>query len=326
MTRFFLIIMVLVAIPAGCQAYTLDEIIDALAGGNVVYELDDIVYAPAAFRPDNAPTCQGHVCYWGDILGYRNMVRVGDTFYISGLPEDSIIVMSGATHDIKGPEWLDYTVDKLETSIASINTTDRVTTVTFKVYLQYHHSQLVCIGEKCHVRKTYYEEEYYFTDTDCNTPLQYPSQGTYNASVRFYNNSIKPKTLIALDLAGLDTKVEYRYFDEKVTFRSHVYTVETSDKGVPYGNLTAWARWDPVARGQSILYYYNAAWIPGNGFDPAGLNVNVSNPYNSTSAALNIIEYGDIKPDFPVFSIISVLLPVFFIAAVTVKITRYYRR
>ncbi len=285
-----------------------------------VYELDDIRYVPSTYLPNQTITCVGYVCYWCDIVGYEHSIKIDNQFYVNGSVPDSIIVMYDVYDTV---DMWDWGVESLDMSIISIETNGTITTVTASVYIKYYESKKVCVntwqGQVCHVVKTYYEDEYIIYEYDYNTPKQYPSIESTTIEVRYYNNSIKPKALALNNLGNLNTKIEYQYYNESLIYRRYIYLINYTDKNVPYGEFATINQWDPAPDNTKILPFNDVAWMPGI-FSPTELNIDVSNPYTSIPAAINVTEYGEIEPKFPIFKMIGILLPLLFIGYFITKL------
>jgi hypothetical protein len=292
------------------------DILDIFTG-STVYELDNVAYVENTFRPDTTQTAAGHITFWGDIVGYKNMVRVGNQDYICGPVDESVIYLYGVDHDIKGKRWFNYNVDYLR-STPTIEYNSTHVTVSIAVDLKYHHSKLTQLpnGRK-KIKKTFYTEQHTFSLVD-TLPAQYPAGDNVTVELHYYNNSIQPKTISGINPSDLYQKIEFKYKNESLTYRNFRYQLEYNDKLVPFCNATQHNAFD--ANNNKHIYAFNdAVWIPGQ-LNLSDLQVIAYTPYNSTDADINVTEHTDLENKIPLITILSVLLPIFCIVVIAKKV------
>lgn len=307
--RYSVLIMVLVFLPAVAG----ESILDIFIPKSQVFDLQDIQNITAGYKQNTKTIQKSHIVVSGDIVGYKNMIKKDEIFYVPEPLEDNVIFVCDINHIIKGKQYWNYNVDRLSSKKEYI-VTDSVFKVILTVELKYHKSKRINVNGKPRNKKTYYREVEKFEFIDSNPPAEYPRPQNNTVELLYYNNTIQPKTISRPNLLWPYTKIEYRYKNESILYRDYIYKVEYTEKNVPYGNLTLFKKWD-YADNEKIYSFNDVAWIPGH-LDKSNLSVIMNTPYNSTPAKINITEYPDITQDFPIWHILATILPIFCIALI----------
>ena len=268
------------------------QLFDFLSDRPYVIDIHDLPNLEYMYDPNTVWQQSGHVNAWVDIIGYEDMIFENETFYI--LENDSAIVKFGYDHTIRGQNWWNYNVDELKGKLVSVEFEDGKVTATIEVYLKYHHSKLVTFGDppKKKIKKTYYDETHIFTVTDANPPKLYPEPDLTNifAHAIFYNNSVSPKTVVAVDTIPHISGIEYKYDGETATYYPTVYVVMYTDKGCPYGTVISANIWRQNNENKAVFHVHDVVLVKAGQVDFDLLNVSVLKPRGKQQVAINTTE------------------------------------
>ncbi len=255
--RIFIFFLLLLANPSA-SAY--DGIFSVLDESYV----DNVSALPLAanLKPDETLTpgndwfedhCTGDtqnncVFGWFDIVGFRDTVRHGDAYFIKGDPADSSIILYKTYVRINGrylfKDWI-YDLQKYETNgnfCARLTATAVLYQIDSSGYISYDYPSQTF--QKC-----------------IPVPKQYPELHEPTVIITQYNNSLYENIGIKI-LGDNYTKITINYKDKHAERTFHVLHVETNEKGIVYGNLTALDQWK--IEGTGISRYYNEILQDGN--------------------------------------------------------------
>lgn len=210
-------------------------------------------------------TIRGYV----DIVGFRNLSRDGENYFILGDPASLAIVAGDATGNPPG------IFDSLDKSF-SLTQSGKNLIASLTVVLKWH--TIACDDKGCFVNGR-------FTDTaafqDIEViPNQFDNAISPRVDITEYNNTIEPKILINInDING--NGISLNCGNKSLTHNSKSYHVEKTEKGIYYANTSDLEAWD--IQGQGIARFGNSIIINTNisSFDYSKLNITISNLYGS---------------------------------------------
>lgn len=211
---------------------------------------------------------QGHISAWIDIVGFRNLSREGDIYYILGDPSNLAIVQYDAKADPPG------TLDSLDKSL-SVYQSGNSTIASLHVVLKYH--TITCDKQGCYISGRYTEEKD-FTDTELS-PLIYPALKNGSVNVTEYNNTINPHAAIGLNLPGELSKVTFTYGNESLSHNFRQGHVEQTEKGIYFLNLSVVDFWTDNT--YSLQHFNEWVLINSSKPDYSQLSIEISNPYDT---------------------------------------------
>lgn len=270
----FLILFLLIPIVSG---YTgLFSILDEKYSDNI----SDLPYS--AGSPTISWQEQGHIRAWVNIVGFKNITRIDGIDYINGKPESLALVQYGVSVSHPGIR------DSLDKSL-SVNQSGNNTIASLHVVLKYH--TINCDDTGCWISGRFTEKRD-FTDSELS-PLIYPSLQSGSANITEYNNSINPKTAIALNLPGNISKATFSYGSDSLTHYFRQGHVEQTVKGVYFLNLSERDFW---TANTEFLQHLNTWVIIPNSSQPdySKLSIEISNSYETrtiTNYSLERITY-----------------------------------
>ena len=223
-----------------------------------------------------------------DIVGWENMSRIDGIDYISGDPENLVIVAVHTEEYLSGSKarWNDN-VDWIKEDIR-ISVEDGNITAHVNLSMLWHHSKKRTNGPG--TKKTYYMDYITGRITDSET---IPKQYVYSAQnideikalITFYNNSINPKSVIFIpEKLGLYS-IDYTYNNESVHENLMKGCVEKNSKGIEFVNFSGGHGWtDPEG---NMSHIGACAVVKGGNFSLDNLSIVAHTPYTS----LNVSNY-----------------------------------
>ncbi len=174
--------------------------------------------------------CEGNsqtdcVFGWLDVLGFKNMARIGDTYYIQGKPEDAAIIQYKTYVRINNrylfERWI-YDLKKYEDKgkfCAQLKATAVLYSIDSNGYVSYEYPSNTF--QKC-----------------IAAPQVFNDTATVIIHETYYNVTNYSVTTLDLELSDITTKYIMSTSDGRVIARLKVGEVIYSDKGIPYLNLT----------------------------------------------------------------------------------------
>jgi hypothetical protein len=211
----------------------------------------------------------GNIRGYVDIVGFRNLSRDGEKYFILGDPSQLAIVAGDATGSPPG------IFDSLDKSF-SLTQSGKNLIASLNVVLKWH--TIACDDKGCFVNGR-------FTDTaafqDIEViPNQFDNAISPRVDITEYNNTIEPKISINInDING--NGISSNCGNQSLTHNSKSYHVEKTEKGIYYANTSDLEAWD--IQGQGIARFGNSIIINTNisSFDYSKLNITISNLYGS---------------------------------------------
>jgi hypothetical protein len=207
---------------------------------------------------------------WVDILGYKNSVRIGDTYYVQGNPADSAIIQYETYIRINGRYFLEGWVHDIKVYQSGDYVTAELTATA--VLYQIDDSGLFIYANEI---RTLYDSE--------PAPEQYPALNEAQVTITQYNNSMYENVGIKV-LGDNYTKISFNYQDKQAVRTSKILHVENNSKGVIYGNMTELEQWK--IEGTNISRFYTEILLDGNlsEMDINEFDVRVHNPFTDRKA------------------------------------------
>ena len=207
---------------------------------------------------------------WLDIVGFTNMVRIGDAYYIQGDPADAAIIQYETHVLINGRYYLkgwEYDLQK-EVSDGMLIARLRAKAILCQRSWDGYES---CANET-----------FELSDSE-PAPRTYPSLSEPQVIVTQYNNSLYENIGIKI-LGGNYTKITFGYQDKQAVRTTETLHVENTSKGIVYGNMTMLDQWK--IEGTGISRFYNEILMDGNlsKMDINEFDIRVYNPYTSRKA------------------------------------------
>ncbi len=255
-----LFILVVLAIIPQIAAAGLFDILDE----QYISDISQLPYSGGL--PDNNIQEQGNIRGWIDIVGFRNLSKEGDKYFILGDPASSAIVQSNAQG--MQPGYQDSITKDLSFSQSG---SDLIAVMNVK--LRWHTTQ--CDKDRCW--NIYHDETAAFQDIE-QIPEQYNKVLNPAVNITEYNNDIEPKISIQITNAS---GISLKYGNKSLTHSSKSYHVEQTAKGIFYANISDLEAWD--IQGQGIARLGNLIIINTNlsAFNSSQLDIRVSNLYGS---------------------------------------------
>jgi len=265
-----------------CYADIVQDILDLefISSASDLNNYDDL-------HPEKLIQSSNHISGWIDIVGYYNLTKKNDNYYIQGNPINSIIILHSVWSDNFSSCCSEDIIEIVDLKIVIDNTS---ITSSIDIHLKWHKSRLTYITVPSptgfiiipKIEKTYYDEYCTITDTDI-LPLIYPTLNINDTSIEvvIYNNSISPKTTIRLINLPLNVlSVNYSYCNSSLTYYYGSAINEYTDKKCPYLSILST---DTVLSNGNLSYFNGFVIIPSMNFSEKNLTVVLSDPYCSCS-------------------------------------------
>jgi hypothetical protein len=276
------------------------------------------IFQSQPYHPDKTIQVNGHVSAWVDIVGFKNMTQIDGINYIPGNPADYAVVQYDIQHDISGIEWWNWNVDYLKDDL-DISVSNGTVIATLNTDLKYHHSILKCRAlpvPRCWISKTYYYETAQFYDSEPSPFLYDCGTGLENLTVfiTIYNNSVSPKTYVYVPADDYLTHYSVQYGNDTVTHHLKKGTVEYTDKGMAYVNLTESDSWKIDGNTSAVGRIHDYAVIKTAELNQSMLNISASSAYDTVyldNFNISVVEYSPDRPFQPIFWLICSILLIF---------------
>ena len=207
---------------------------------------------------------------WLDIVGFTNMIRIGDTYYIQGDPAEAAIIQYETYILINGRYYLkgwEYDLQK---------------EVSDGVLIARLRAKAILCQRSWDGYESCANETFELSDSE-PAPKQYPALSEPEVILTQYNNSLYEN--IGIKTLGDDyTKITFGYHDKQAVRTLKVLHVENTSKGVVYGNMTELDQWK--IEGTGISRFYNDILMDGNlsKMDFNEFDIRVYNPVTSRKA------------------------------------------
>ncbi len=248
---------------------------------------------------------------WIDLVGFRDMVQIGDTSYINKSPADNAIVQYKTFIRVNSRHFLDHWDSTLHVYQDGDNVVAHLVAVAVLV-------QISSDGYR-----SYQNETRDFYDVE-RAPLLYPSIQSGSVNITEYNNSFNPKTVISLNIPGNISKITYRYGNETLTHYLSQGHVEQTAKGVYFLNLTKVDSW--TANTKTLQQLNNWVIIPNSSRpDYSQLSIDLSNPYETMTIESENYSYERITYNSgstfsdPLLMFVSMLATFFILSIIVIR-------
>lgn len=236
-----------------------------------IYTPEQNIQSNTVWYNGNSKT--GKIRGWVDIVGYTNMVKTDNRYYIND--SNSAIIQ----HDVwAGPMGRNNYCDYIRVTNEQVTTTENLTTAKIDIEMLWHHSSRSATGG---IRKSYYYEYTTFADTEI-VPKRFPGINCSNTSIEIiiYNNTVVPKTTIKLlNIPTHTFFINYTYDNETIIHHFGTASQEHTDKNCPYMNIT----WTDCWENDGNLSQFNGfVIVPDMNYSNDNLTVTFNDPYIST--------------------------------------------
>ena len=211
----------------------------------------------------------GNIRGYVDIVGFRNLSRDGDKYFILGDPASLAIVTADAIGQPPG------ILDSLKKSI-SFSQSGNNLTASLNVVMKWH--TIYCDDNGCFVNGRFTKTAV-FQDIEA-LPEQFDTVLNPWVNITEYNNTLEPK--ISIQVTNINSSgISLKYGNKSLTHTSKIYHVEQTEKGIYYANSSDVEAWD--IQGQGIARFGNSIIINTNlsTFDYSQLDIRVSSLYES---------------------------------------------
>jgi len=246
-----------------------------------ITDISELPYSSGSPAVEWQESEYGHIQAWVDIVGFRNLSRDGDKYFINGDPVNLAIVQ----YDTKA--WVSGSVQEL-TPTLTITTNNNYTVASLTVYLYWETMQ--CYDGDCW--EVPHHETATFQDIE-KSPELYDKTYKPRINIVEYNNTIEPKIAIQVQEPNA-SKVIIRYGNNSITHTLKTYHVNRTEKGIYYANITPLDTWQ--VQGQDI----------GRLGDSVLINTNISEVNYSKIEIIVSDIYGTTRADPAEFNITTV--------------------
>jgi hypothetical protein len=184
----------------------------------------------------------GHIRAWIDIVGFRNLSRDGDKYYILGDPATEAIIQYDAID-------LQYGyLDGLEKTV-SFSQSGNNLTASLHVVLKWH--TVYCDKDGCFINGRFTEEKD-FIDIEV-VPERFIFPGNQSVTLKQYNGSVYKPQVLNFNLSPGITAYSIATNNGSITQYLKVGQVAYTSKNIPYMNLTATNHYEQSGRDISKL-------------------------------------------------------------------------
>jgi len=223
----------------------------------------------------------GYIKAWIDVVGFRNLSRENDKYFIQGNPTDLVIVQYDATASPPG------TVDSISKTVTRSKSGNTITAHLYVKLCWHYYYSCRCKKDKkgtetCSRCRKDVTESATFTDTEI-IPDQFDKVHTPGINIVEYDNTIEQKIAIQVQEPNA-SKISIRYGNNSVTHTLKTYHVNRTEKGIYYANITPLDTWE--VHGQDIGRFGNSVLINTNisEMNYSQIEIIVSDIYGTTRA------------------------------------------
>jgi hypothetical protein len=185
----------------------------------------------------------GNIRGYMDIVGFRNLSRDGEHYFILGDPASLAIVAGDATGTPPG------IFDSLDKTI-SLTQSGNNLIASLHVVLKWH--TIYCDDKGCFINGRFTNTAV-FQDIEV-IPEQFDNILDPRINITEYNNSIEPKISIQI-ITKNSSGISLNYGNKSAVHSTKSYHVEKTEKGIYYANTSDLEAWD--IQGQSIARFGN---------------------------------------------------------------------
>lgn len=183
-----------------------------------------VTYDESLYVPDQAVQSSGNIKGWIDVVGFRDVVKMGGIDYINGSPSDKAMVQYASWAVITVPICSSSIQNSMTKTISGSNT---VASLSVKLVWESKH----CGRSGC----TCVEHTEFTTFSDSEpSPIQYPAPDCINLTIHEYSN----KKVIYFNKSKWITGYNLTTRNGSVS-EIKAGNLEHTSKDVPYVNFTA---------------------------------------------------------------------------------------
>lgn len=207
---------------------------------------------------------------WIDIVGWKNLSKDNDTYFIYGNPDAQAIIQYKAVGTQSG------ILDTIEQSVSYSQSGNNLI-ATLYVKLNWH--TVECDDTVCW--DVPHENKASFSDNEV-IPRRFQEEEISNVEITEYYNSIEPKVAVWINQQNL-SRITVSYNESSISHKSAIYHVEQTEKGIYFANKTKIDSWD--TKGHGVTRFGNSVIINENpeNISYSDLNVTILNLYDSQS-------------------------------------------
>jgi hypothetical protein len=211
----------------------------------------------------------GNIRGYVDIVGFRNLSRDGEKYFILGDPAILAIVAGDA---IGRPPGI---LDSLAKTV-SLTQSGNNLIASLHVVMKWH--TIYCDDKGCFINGRFTNTAT-FQDIEV-IPDQFDTVLNPWVNITEYNNTLEPK--ISIQVTNVNSnEISVTYGNKSITHTSKIYHVEQTEKGIYYANASDLEAWD--IKGQGIARFSDSIIINTNlsTFDYSQLDIRISSLYGS---------------------------------------------
>lgn len=238
------IVILLLSMPgcAGMNSSTFFEYINS--SSKIVTGVDEIIYDDVrGYTPNTPVQSSQHIRGRIDIIGFEGVVKIGNISYSDNSdPPSPVIKYDLWSEGITSDEYItNNNVDFIKITDERITTENNVSTVEIDIHLKWHHSvrksRTINGKSRPYVHKDY-KNEYTTFSASRQAPQPYPEKIVPAPSVKIFNTTIAPKTIIHLHKAEYILGYHVKYNNESVEYFYKCLLIEDEDNGMQIANTT----------------------------------------------------------------------------------------
>jgi hypothetical protein len=256
-----LVVLAIVFIPQIAEAGLFD-----ILNEPYISDISELPYSSG--NPSVSWQESGNIRGYVEIVGFRNLSRDGEKYYILGDPARLAIVAGDAAAN---PPGIFDSIDKTISFTQSGNNL----TASLNVVLKYHTEY--CDDKGCFINGRFIETAA-FQDIEVIPEQFAPINPIVN--ITEYNNTLEPK--ISIQIPNINSSgISISYGKISAVHSTQSYHVEQTEKGIYFANISGLDAWQ--FQGQGIAHFGNSIILNTNlsTFDYSQLNVSISNVYGS---------------------------------------------
>jgi hypothetical protein len=208
-----------------------------------VYSINEMPYNQGV--PDKNIQKSGHISGWIDVVGFRQMIKDNEDYYVPGRPSDYSILQYDTWADLKECStcFVIYIKNKV-----SVSNNELITTAKNNIELKWAEIITNCDKNGCWQNTITQVEKAIFSDSDIS-PKQFSIPANQNIIVNMYGG-VFPKKII--NIKDIDNRIiSYKIETENGSlFHSRrIGKIETTPKGVFFMKLIPMSIWNNTGTG-----------------------------------------------------------------------------
>ena len=244
--RFSVLWLVLIAIffliPVASAE---DNFIDDMMNQKFVATVDQLPYTTVS--PEINWQTNGNIQAWCDIIGWKNLTRVENTYYTYGKISDTIIIDGNSIGIQSG------TKDSITNSFSFSQSADKLT-VSMTVILKWH--TVTCDKKGCYVSGRFTDTAI-FQDTD-TMPEQYIMPGNQSVLLKHYTGKpYHPNILVFDGVSPVITDIRATTTNGSMIHHTKIGILNFTEKNVPYIEIFDFNSWEYTGANHTISSFIN---------------------------------------------------------------------